>query len=86
MELCATLFKRRADGCDILPDVDQLARTSPCCGANGTPWHQISESGWRSDPEGIKASYGNAGDWMHMMCCMKGYLEHGINLRAGGAL
>jgi hypothetical protein len=75
MELCATLFKRRADGCDILPDVDQLARTSPCCGANGPPWHQI-----------IKASYGNAGGWMHMMCCMKGYLEHGINLRAGGAL
>jgi uncharacterized protein YndB with AHSA1/START domain len=47
---------------------------------------QISESGWRSDAEGIKASYGNAGGWMHMMCCMKGYLEYGINLRAGGAL
>lgn len=46
---------------------------------------QISESGWRDDPAGIKASYGNAGGWMHMMCCLKGYLEYGINLRAGGA-
>ena len=46
---------------------------------------QISESGWREDPGGIKASYGNAGGWMHMMCSMKAYLEFGINLRAGGA-
>ena len=47
---------------------------------------QVSESGWRDDPPGIKASYGNAGGWMHMMCCLKGSLEYGINLRAGGAL
>lgn len=46
---------------------------------------QIGESGWREDPPGIAASYDNAGGWMHMMCCMKAYLEHGINLRAGGA-
>ena len=47
---------------------------------------QISESGWRDTPEDIDASYGNAGGWMHMMCCLKAYLEYGINLRAGGAL
>jgi uncharacterized protein YndB with AHSA1/START domain len=46
---------------------------------------QISESGWRPDPAGIKASYGNAGGWMHMLCCMKAYLEYQVNLRAGGA-
>lgn len=46
---------------------------------------QISEGGWRDDPEGIKASYGNAGGWMHMMLSLKGYLEYGINLREGGA-
>mgnify|MGYP001172531880 CR=1 FL=1 len=45
---------------------------------------QISESGWRDTPEDIDASYGNAGGWMHMMCCLKAYLEYGINLRAGG--
>jgi len=46
---------------------------------------QISEGGWRDDPAGIKSSYGNAGGWMHMMCSLKGFLEYGINLRAGGA-
>ena len=46
---------------------------------------QISEAGWRADEAGIKASYGNAGGWMHMMCCLKAHLEYGINLRAGGA-
>lgn len=45
----------------------------------------ISESGWRPTEKGIAASYGNAGGWMHMMACMKAYLEYGINLRAGGA-
>ncbi len=45
----------------------------------------ISESGWLEDAAGVEASYGNAGGWMHMMCCLKAYLEYGINLRAGGA-
>ena len=47
---------------------------------------QIRESGWRPTPEGVKASYDNCGGWMHMMLCLKAYLEFGINLRAGGAL
>jgi uncharacterized protein YndB with AHSA1/START domain len=47
---------------------------------------QISESGWEKDAAGIEASYGNAGGWMHMMCCLKAHIEFGINLRAGGAL
>jgi len=46
---------------------------------------QISESGWRDTPADLAASHGNAGGWMHMMCCLKAYLEYGINLRAGGA-
>ena len=45
----------------------------------------IRESGWRSDEKGIEISYGNAGGWMHMMCCLKAFLEYNINLRAGGA-
>jgi uncharacterized protein YndB with AHSA1/START domain len=52
----------------------------------GNTMVQISESGWPDTPEGRTASYGNAGGWMHMMACMKAYLEYGINLRAGGAL
>lgn len=47
---------------------------------------QISESGWPADDRGIEASYGNCGGWMHMLSCLKAYLEYGINLRAGGAL
>lgn len=46
---------------------------------------QIREGGWPETPEGSKASHGNAGGWMHMLACLKGYLEYGINLRAGGA-
>ncbi|MBN9681395.1 MULTISPECIES: SRPBCC domain-containing protein [unclassified Corallococcus] len=51
----------------------------------GNTMVKISESGWRPDEKGITASYGNAGGWMHMMLCLKGYLEYGINLREGGA-
>ncbi|NTX62986.1 SRPBCC domain-containing protein [Myxococcus sp. CA051A] len=46
---------------------------------------QIRESGWKEDAQGIEASYDNCGGWMHMMLCLKAYLEFGINLRAGGA-
>ena len=30
-----------------------------------------------------KASYGNCQGWMQMLCALKAYLEHGINLREG---
>jgi len=46
---------------------------------------RVRESGWRPTEKGVESSYGNAGGWMHMMACMKAYLEYGINLRAGGA-
>jgi uncharacterized protein YndB with AHSA1/START domain len=46
---------------------------------------QISEGGWPETAEGGKASHGNAGGWMHMLACLKAYLEYGINLRTGGA-
>lgn len=46
---------------------------------------QIGESGWSQTAEGVAASYDNCGGWMHMLLCLKAYLEHGINLREGGA-
>jgi len=52
----------------------------------GATMVQIRESGWRATPAGVAGSYGNCAGWMHMMCCLKAYLEHGLNLRAGGAL
>lgn len=43
----------------------------------------ISEEGWRETPEGLAASYGNCGGWMQMLCALKAWLEHAINLREG---
>jgi uncharacterized protein YndB with AHSA1/START domain len=46
----------------------------------------VKESGWKENPKGFESSYGNCQGWMHMACCLKAYLEYGINLRAGGAI
>ena len=43
----------------------------------------IEESGFRSTEAGVKASYGNCEGWTGMLCAMKVWLEHGINLREG---
>lgn len=42
----------------------------------------ISESGWKTDAEGLKGSHDNCGGWQHMALCLKAYLEHGIDLRS----
>ena len=43
----------------------------------------ISERGWRSDDAGLKSSYGNCEGWTQMLCSLKAWIEHGINLREG---
>jgi len=43
----------------------------------------ISEGNWKENQKGLDASYGNCYGWMQMICCLKAYLEHGINLRKG---
>lgn len=43
----------------------------------------ISEGGWKETEAGLKSSYGNCGGWMEMLCCLKAYTDHGINLREG---
>jgi uncharacterized protein YndB with AHSA1/START domain len=43
----------------------------------------IAEEGWRDTPGGLKASYGNCMGWSQMLCALKVWLEHGINLRDG---
>jgi len=43
----------------------------------------ISESGWRQTQPGLDASYGNCQGWMNMVCCLKAFVEYGINLRKG---
>ena len=43
----------------------------------------VAEEGWRDTPAGLKASYSNCMGWSQMLCAMKVWLEHGINLREG---
>lgn len=43
----------------------------------------IAEEGWHETPTGLAASYGNCQGWMQMLCALKAWLEHGINLREG---
>jgi uncharacterized protein YndB with AHSA1/START domain len=44
---------------------------------------EIAEEGWRETPAGLAASYGNCMGWSQMLCALKVWLEHGINLREG---
>lgn len=44
---------------------------------------RIHETGWRENETGLKASYGNCEGWTGMLCAMRMWLEHGINLREG---
>ena len=41
----------------------------------------ISEDGWKTDTDGLKASHDNCGGWAHMGMCLKAWIEHGIDLR-----
>jgi len=41
----------------------------------------ISEDGWKDTEPAVKASYGNCEGWTQMLCAMKVWNEHGINLR-----
>ena len=41
----------------------------------------VIEDGWPKDDAGIAAYAGNTGGWANFMVCLKGFLEHGVNLR-----
>jgi uncharacterized protein YndB with AHSA1/START domain len=44
---------------------------------------RIAEEGWSQTQEGLAASYGNCEGWTGMLCAMRVWLEHGVNLRDG---
>jgi len=44
---------------------------------------EIGELGWSESDEGLRASYGNCMGWSQMLCALKAWVEHGINLREG---
>ena len=43
---------------------------------------EIKEEGWREDQKALEASYGNCQGWSQMLCALKTWIEHGINLRS----
>lgn len=43
----------------------------------------ITESSWQPTQAGAKSAFDNCEGWTGMLIAMKGWLEHGINLRAG---
>lgn len=44
---------------------------------------KISEGGWKATQEALNGSYMNCQGWMNFACCLKAWLEYGINLRKG---
>lgn len=47
---------------------------------------KVSESEWPPDEKGIARCIEQTQGWTHFLCCMKAYLEYGINLRQGGTV
>ena len=43
----------------------------------------IAEAGWPVTDKALEACLGNTEGWTGMLCAMKVYVEHGINLRDG---
>ncbi len=44
---------------------------------------EVEEHGWHDSESGLHASYGNCMGWSQMLCALKAWVEHGINLREG---
>jgi uncharacterized protein YndB with AHSA1/START domain len=42
---------------------------------------RITEEGWNDREPGVAASYSNCEGWTGMLCAMKVWLEHGVQLR-----
>lgn len=51
--------------------------------ADGGTLVEIAEEGWRDTDAARRGSYGNCQGWSQMLCCLKAWVEHGINLREG---
>jgi uncharacterized protein YndB with AHSA1/START domain len=47
---------------------------------------KINESDWSADFKGANRCMGQVEGWTHFLCCLKAFLEYGINLRVGGVL
>lgn len=52
-------------------------------GDPGTTDLRLTEAGWALDREGVKRAMGQQAGWTFTVCCLKAYVQHGINLRLG---
>lgn len=43
---------------------------------------RMREGTWEASAAGLSNSYNNSGGWMHMLCCLKAYLEFSVDLRS----
>jgi uncharacterized protein YndB with AHSA1/START domain len=43
----------------------------------------INEAAWPMNQEGVRCALGQTQGWTDFLCCMKAFLQHGINLRVG---
>lgn len=55
-------------------------------GESGTTTVKVCETGWPLDKDGAANSLMQMQGWMHMLCCLKAYLEYQINLRTGSEI
>jgi uncharacterized protein YndB with AHSA1/START domain len=53
--------------------------------AQGATQVTVIAGDWPSDEAGMVPYFEQTQGWMHMLCCLKAYLEYGIDLRAGKA-
>jgi len=47
---------------------------------------KITESDWPADFPGANRCMGQVEGWTNFLCCLKAYLEYGVNLRVGGVI
>jgi uncharacterized protein YndB with AHSA1/START domain len=47
---------------------------------------KITESEWPADYKGANKCMGQVEGWTNFLCCLKAYLEYGIDLRVGGVM
>ena len=45
----------------------------------------VNEAGWPLKREGVQRALGQNAGWTYALCCLKAYLQFGINLRQGVA-
>lgn len=47
---------------------------------------KVTESEWPADYKGANQCMGQVEGWTNFLCCLKAYLEYGINLRVGALI